>query len=166
MINLWNSVAIFIIFPIFLCGNTTESYWQQRVDYEMEIILDEISRSLHGTSVIDYYNNSPDTLNQVFIHLYPNAFQPGSVKFREYNTGRFGRDSRRQFFKNWKNEYNAEIKIDECFVSQGNRLLSNTFKIEDTILELPLREPILPKTKAQISIKWTHMIGQHMKGMI
>ena len=163
MINLWISAALFFILSSVSYGETLQSYWQQKVDYKMDIILDESSRSLLGTSIINYYNNSPDTLNKVYLHLYPNAFQPGSVKYREYNTDRFGRDSRRKFFKNWKNEYRAEIKINECFVSQGNQLLSNTFRIEDTILEVPLTQPILPKDKVKISLKWTHLIGQHIE---
>ena len=163
MINLWISAALFFSFSSISRGESLEQYWQQRVDYKMDITLDESSRSLLGVSIIDYYNNSPDTLNKVYLHLYPNAFQPGSVKYREYNTGRFGRDSRRKFFKNWKNEYSAEIRIDECYVSHGNELLSNTFKIEDTILEVPLTQPILPKDKVKISLKWNHIVGQHIE---
>ena len=163
MINLWISAALFLALLNISYGEISMSYWQQKADYKMDIVLDETSRSLFGESIINYYNNSPDTLNKVYLHLYPNAFQPGSVKFKEYKTGRFGRDSRRKFFKNWKNEYSAEIKINECYVSQNNQILSNTFKIEDTILELPLTQPILPKSNVKISIKWTHVIGQHIE---
>ena len=31
-----------------------------------------------GSQTINYTNNSPDTLNKVFFHLFFNAFQPGS----------------------------------------------------------------------------------------
>ena len=163
MINLLVSATIFFSFLNISYAQFPESYWQQKADYEMNIILKDSSRVLIGNSIINYYNNSPDTLHRVYLHLYPNAFQPGSVKFREYNTGRFGRDSRRNFFKKWEDEYTAEIKIHECYVSQDNQLLSNTYKIEDTILEIPLGTPIFPNNNAKIHINWTHIIGQHIE---
>jgi len=53
--------------------------WQQRVEYEMEIDMDVTTHQYMGKQKITYYNNSPDDLNQVFYHLYFNAFQPNSM---------------------------------------------------------------------------------------
>jgi len=53
--------------------------WQQRALYQMEINMDVETHRLQGTQRIVYFNNSPDALNQVFYHLYFNAFQPGSM---------------------------------------------------------------------------------------
>lgn len=54
------------------------SYWQQHVDYRMEIEMDVNTYQYNGKQELAYTNNSPDTLNRVFYHLYFNAFQPGS----------------------------------------------------------------------------------------
>ncbi|MFC4722821.1 M1 family metallopeptidase [Geojedonia litorea] len=56
----------------------TSCYWQQHVDYTMEIDMDVNTYQYSGTQKLVYTNNSPDTLYRVFYHLYPNAFQPGS----------------------------------------------------------------------------------------
>ncbi len=53
-------------------------YWQQHVDYKMEIDMDVASNRYTGKQELVYTNNSPDVLNKVFYHLYFNAFQPGS----------------------------------------------------------------------------------------
>ena len=53
-------------------------YWQQHVDYKMEINMDVENYQYEGKQTLVYTNNSPDTLNKVFYHLYFNAFQPGS----------------------------------------------------------------------------------------
>lgn len=55
------------------------AYWQQRVEYTMEIDMDVKSDQFTGKQILVYYNNSPDTLTKVFYHLYFNAFQPGSM---------------------------------------------------------------------------------------
>lgn len=54
-------------------------YWQQHVDYYMEIDMDVNTHQFTGKQVLKYTNNSPDTLHRVFYHLYFNAFQPGSM---------------------------------------------------------------------------------------
>src|SRR5919112_2987588 len=53
--------------------------WQQRVKYSMNIDMNVQMNQYKGKQKIDYWNNSPDTLSRVFIHLYWNAFQPGSM---------------------------------------------------------------------------------------
>ncbi len=54
------------------------SYWQQEVAYEITASLDEPSGVLSGSQRITYYNRSPDTLTTFSLHLYLNAFRPGS----------------------------------------------------------------------------------------
>lgn len=54
------------------------SYWQQHVDYTMQVDMDVKTYQYTGTQKLVYTNNSPDELDRVFYHLYYNAFQPGS----------------------------------------------------------------------------------------
>ena len=56
---------------------SNESYWQQHVDYTMDI--DVNGYQYNGKQKLVYTNNSPDDLDKVFYHLYFNAFQPGSM---------------------------------------------------------------------------------------
>ncbi|MCM4172478.1 M1 family peptidase [Arenibacter sp. TNZ] len=57
-------------------NNTT--YWQQHVDYAMEVEVDVKNYHYKGTQKLIYTNNSPDELSRVYYHLFFNAFQPGS----------------------------------------------------------------------------------------
>jgi len=61
-----------------LSAQNNYSYWQQHVDYTMEVSVDVKTSSYNGTQQLVYTNNSPDDLSVVFYHLYFNAFQPGS----------------------------------------------------------------------------------------
>ncbi|MGB0347830.1 MAG: M1 family peptidase, partial [Balneolaceae bacterium] len=54
-------------------------YWQQHVDYTMEIDVDTETHRFTGTQKLVYTNNSPDVLDRAYYHLYYNAFQPGSM---------------------------------------------------------------------------------------
>mgnify|MGYP001319870779 FL=1 len=53
--------------------------WQQAVSYDMEVTLDSASHQYQGVAKVTYKNNSPETLDKVFWHLFFNAFQPGSM---------------------------------------------------------------------------------------
>jgi hypothetical protein len=56
----------------------TASYWQQSISYSIDASLDEGRGVLRGTERILYRNRSPDTLTTFALHLYLNAFRPGS----------------------------------------------------------------------------------------
>ncbi|MEL0455343.1 M1 family metallopeptidase [Flavobacteriaceae bacterium SZ-1-7] len=59
-------------------SNSNPCYWQQHVDYKMEIDMDVNNYRYKGKQTLAYTNNSPDVLDKVFYHLYFNAFQPES----------------------------------------------------------------------------------------
>ena len=56
-----------------------QSYWQQKIQYDMTINFNHVSHQFEGNQKIKYFNNSPDDLKKVYMHLYYNAFQPGSM---------------------------------------------------------------------------------------
>jgi len=57
----------------------SQTYWQQHVDYKMDIDFDAKNHQYDGKQTLKYTNNSPDELKNVYYHLYFNAFQPGSM---------------------------------------------------------------------------------------
>ena len=69
---------LFYITTTFLFSQNNTTYWQQHVDYTMDVDIDVENFQYKGRQKLVYTNNSPDSLNQVFYHLYFNAFQPGS----------------------------------------------------------------------------------------
>src|SRR5690606_19534823 len=56
-----------------------KGYWQQKVDYNMYIDVDEKAYQYTGKMTLKYTNNSGRPLSKVYFHLYFNAFQPGSM---------------------------------------------------------------------------------------
>ena len=53
-------------------------YWQQHVDYTMDVKMDVNTFNYGGSQKLIYTNNAPEDLERVFYHLFYNAFQPGS----------------------------------------------------------------------------------------
>jgi len=80
-----NKYVIICLFSFFSFTSKAQSLkqatWQQQVDYVIEVKLDDINHLLAGDIVITYTNNSPQTLSEVYIHLWPNAYKNNSTAF-------------------------------------------------------------------------------------
>src|SRR5690606_23120679 len=71
-------LSFLLLFHTFLFAQRA-GYWQQAVDYKMDIDVDEKNYQYQGKMVLKYTNNSNQALEKVYFHLYFNAFQPGSM---------------------------------------------------------------------------------------
>lgn len=58
-----------------------QAEWQQHVDYTIQVSLDDEKHYLHGLISMVYTNNSPDVLDELYIHLWPNAYKNNHTAF-------------------------------------------------------------------------------------
>lgn len=67
----------------------SSDYFQQAVDYNIEVRLDDATHTLHGFITIQYTNNAPDALNELYFHLWPNAYSSLKTAFarQKFNQG-------------------------------------------------------------------------------
>lgn len=131
-----------------------ETYWQQRAEYEMEIEMDVSTNRFTGEQKLTYYNNSPDTLDRVFYHLYFNAFQPGSMMDVRSLTIE---DPDRRVGDRISKLTPEEIGYHHILtLEQDGKEVSH--KISGTILEVWLNEPILPGEKSEFSMTFESQV--------
>lgn len=66
-----------LIALLILCVNTLfgQEYWQQEVNYKISVTLDDTRHTLSAFEEFEYVNNSPHTLGEIYIHLWPNAYR-------------------------------------------------------------------------------------------
>src|SRR5690606_1298298 len=135
------------------------NYWQQHVDYKMEIDVDVKKYQYKGKQELVYTNNSPDTLYRVFYHLHFNAFQPGSemdVRSRTIADP----DSR-------VGDRISKLKPDEIGYIQVNSLRQNGAPVQNktvgTVLEVDLNTPILPGEKAIFSMGFDAQVPEQIR---
>lgn len=124
--------------------------WQQRISYQMEIDFDANLHQFTGTQKMVYYNNSPETLDKIYYHLYYNAFQPGSsMDVRSLNLP--DPDGRVR-------DRISKLKPDEIGYQQILSLTQNgiplKYQVEGTILEVQLATPIKGKSKTRLDMKF------------
>lgn len=60
---------------------TRQAPWQQKVHYTIEVTLDDQNHILRGFETIEYFNNSPEVIEEIYIHLWPNAYKNTQTAF-------------------------------------------------------------------------------------
>ncbi len=132
------------------------SRWQQKVKYTMHIDMDVNSNQFSGKQKLVYTNNSPDALGKLFYHLYFNAFQPGSsMDIRSQELGKNVINGRQDWDARVKDRI-SKLKPDEIGYQKIKSIKINgvaqPFKYHETILEVNLIKPVLPKTAVTIDM--------------
>jgi hypothetical protein len=62
---------LFLLLPF----SALSQYFQQDVSYQIEVKLDDKNHFLSGFETLTYKNNSPQTLNEIYMHVWPNAYK-------------------------------------------------------------------------------------------
>ena len=148
-----------LLFAINIVYFNSFSYWQQRVEYNINIDFNHKNHQFLGQQNLIYFNNSPDTINKVFFHLYFNAFQPGSmmdVRSRSLPDP----DSRvmDRISKLKKNEIGFhEIKM----IQQSGMKLE--YHIQGTVLEVELQNPLLPNQSTDFYLEYISQVPKQIR---
>ncbi len=133
--------------------------WQQAVKYKMDIDFDIKKHLITGTQILEYTNNSPDTLDKVFYHLYFNAFQPNSmmdVRSREIEDPDPRVTDRIKKLPSTEQGYQKITKLK----MNGKGVISRPM---ETILEVTLKEPILPHSTVTFEMEFEAQIPSQIR---
>ena len=129
-------------------GDTT-GYWQQRVNYQIVATLDESRARLHAEAVLKYTNNSPDTLREMFVHQYLNAFRPGS-KWSERDT----RENRYRFQDLTDPNYGYERFTQAPVVDRTPVIVDYPGAPDSTVAHFKLPRPLPPHDSITVRFVW------------
>ncbi len=121
------------------------NYWQQQVDYIIDVSLNDKTNSLEGFEKITYINNSPDTLNYIWFHVWPNAYKNDKTAFTE------------QQLLNGITKFYFADKEEKGYINRLDfKVNGSTAKTEDhpqhiDIIKLLLPKPLVPKQQITIT---------------
>ncbi|QGW28424.1 M1 family metallopeptidase [Phnomibacter ginsenosidimutans] len=138
--------------------------WQQQISYNMDVRLNVQTNILQGKQQIQYTNNSPDTLHEIYFHLYWNAFQPNSsmdVRSRELGTKVVGRNRDGSDRLDWDGRVKdriSQLKPNEIGYCRIQSITLNGVTLKgkeyETIIKFDLPKPILPKQTVSIQTQF------------
>jgi len=127
----------YLFLLLITCGITltgsAQKYWQQQVNYTIDVNLNDAERTLDGFIKMAYHNNSPDTLSFIWIHCWPNAFKNDRTAFSE------------QLLTNGRTDYYFSDKQQKGYINRLNfRADDKEARMEDHPQYIDIVKVILP----------------------
>ena len=142
-------------------GAPGPAYYQQKADYKIDIELDDKNSRLSGSETITYYNNSPDTLEYLWVQLDQNQAAKNSQSPLAEN-----QRTEEVFTPNkFANKF-LKQGLERCFNieylkdSKGNAM---SYSINYTMMRINLATPMKPGEKVSFSIKWWYNINNYQQ---
>lgn len=120
-------------------------YWQQQVNYTIDISLNDKEHALDGFEKIEYINNSPDTLKFIWFHLWPNAYKNDKTAFSD------------QSLENGSTKFYFSAKEDKGYINRLDFKVNNITAIAEDhpqhidIIKIILPIPLPPGQKTTIT---------------
>lgn len=136
-------VLLIFFFPSII--HAQQNYWQQQVNFKINVQLNDQEHTLDGFAKIEYINHSPDTLRYIWFHLWPNAYRTDRTAFSD------------QLLENGRTDFYFSNKEDRGYINRLDFRVNNTLaKTEDhpqhiDIIKLLLPEALAPGAKIDIS---------------
>ncbi len=149
-------------------GAPGHAYWQQRADYAIRATLDEKKRAISAAETVTYHNNSPDTLNYLWVQLDQNIYKPDS-------------DARRSATVPSRDAWMKARGEEEGMKFDGMRTIleSRTFEggydikavkdangaplkyvINKTMMRIDLPQPLKPGAHIAFNVEWQYNINE------
>lgn len=125
--------------------NGQQGYWQQQVNFNIEVALNDVQHTLTGFERIEYINNSPDTLTYIWFHTWPNAYRNDRTAFSD------------QMLVNGNTAFYFSSREDKGYINKLDFKVDNhTAETEDhpehiDIIKVLLPSPLLPGAKVEIT---------------
>ncbi len=137
------SVSLFFLF-FSIFSFAQKPYFQQEVNYKIEVTLNDQNHTISGQMEIEYINHSPDTLDVIYIHLWGNAFQNRRTAFAEQQL----RNSDTKFYFAKEEELDGYSNL--AFRVNGQQIVMESYEGHPDIALLRLPQPL--PSGAQITI--------------
>ncbi|HKG67979.1 MAG TPA: M1 family metallopeptidase [Segetibacter sp.] len=139
---------IFLIIYLFLLTDVLpaqNNYWQQNVNFTINVSLNDKDNTLDAFETIEYTNNSPDTLRFIWFHIWPNAYKNDRTAFSE------------QLLKDRRTEFYFSKPSQKGYINQLNFIVdgSNATIVNDSnnidIIKVLLPGALAPGNKTIIT---------------
>jgi hypothetical protein len=140
-------------------GAPGKNYTQQKVDYAMDIVLDDDNQKITGSEIITYHNNSVDELPYLWVQLDQNM-RAADSKTPDIQSGKIPKNlSKKRFDRSYPEQaFDGGFKIMSV-TNMNNTNLSHT--INQTMMRINLAKPLASGETFKFKIKWWYNINNH-----
>jgi Peptidase family M1 domain len=145
MIRLTRILALMLVITMPAAAQPANDYWQQKLQYTINVKLNDAAHTLSGDISIVYTNNSPQALSFIWFHLWPNGYKDRQTAlFRQVQND----EERASKLKN-KIQYGFIEQLD--WKADGKALTTEAHPEHGDIVKLILPKPLAPGASTTIT---------------
>ncbi|MFP4091699.1 MAG: M1 family metallopeptidase [Cyclobacteriaceae bacterium] len=123
-------------------GSPGPNYWQNMVDYDIDVQVDPSTRAITGSENVTFYNNSPDSLSALVVRLYYDVFREGNPRAMRVDPEDLG-----------------EVELSNLTINgQAYELDGRRVRKTGTNLIISLNEPLAPNQSLEMSTDWEQKV--------
>jgi len=141
-------------------GAPGHEYYQQKADYEMEISIDDEKQILKGFEKVHYVNNSPDTLEYIWVQLDQN------MRAKDSDTKKIAGSSLDNGYALWNQYRNRDDSYEGGFNLEEVKYASGSnaeYAVNKTMMRIEVPGKLVPGASFDFSIRWNYNINDRMK---
>jgi peptidase M1-like protein len=127
-------------------GKPGKNYWQNKANYDIKVNFDPATQLLEGKETIEYFNNSPDTLKEIIVRLYPDLYKKGVERLSNIA----------------EKDLNEGVQIESFKIgSETINGFNNRKKAfhDNTNLFIKPAHPVLPHSTIDFAIDWHYKVN-------
>ena len=125
-------------------GEPGPNYWTNTANYDIQVTLSPGSKTLRGQETVRYQNNSPDTLEQILVHLRQNLHKEGAIRNRAQ-------------------QITGGVQVASVSVG-GQPLLENAgpagYAVNGTVMTIRPSEPVAPGSEVELAFAWSFEVPE------
>jgi len=138
---LFTCLVVFTIFP----NASAQEYFQQEVNYQINVTLNDKLHELSASESIKYINNSPNTIQLLYFHLWPNGYSNNQTELAKQL---FSIKGKQKLFNDpelYGNMDSLDFKVD------GKQVQWNLLPGQPDICQIILNSPLIPGNSITIT---------------
>jgi hypothetical protein len=140
-------------------GAPGHEYYQQKADYKMDIVLDDVNQRIYGEEEITYHNESPDALEYLWVQLDQNMRAQGSDR-QKITQMKLDDSVSFSALSKLHNDFDGGFKLDYIKDARGKDM---EVAVNGTMMRVNMETPLASGASVTFKIKWWYNINDRME---
>jgi len=136
-------------------GAPGHEYYQQKADYQIDVVLDDNKQRIDGKETITYTNNSPDQLSYLWLQLDQNMRAQDSDT-KKIRTMSLDEGASYDDIKGLHNEFDGGFKLMKVTDGNGNKI---PYTVVKTMMRIDLPMPLKTGESTSLKIEYWYNIN-------
>jgi hypothetical protein len=152
-------LSLWLMLSAFVPAAPVRASAPEIASYQMQVELDTASKQVHGTARISYRNPSQDTLDEVYLRLYLNAFSSADTLWMRESRGTDASGDENSGMRGYEMSPDelGYIDVQSLKLANGTDVLAGS-SVDETLMHVPLPQSLEPGQVLELDVQWVSQL--------